>query len=86
MTGIPIGQTLKIVLMLWLSFPKITNLRKLCDHGAGPNTACIHLRNGLLGNRFLRLVKIIDRRSIGQSAIIALPVQRGWIMNLKEKF
>ena len=44
-----------------------------------------HVTNGLFGDPLLLLVSIENGGAVTCTDVVALTIQRGWIMNLKEK-
>ncbi len=70
--------------MLRLGLPEIARGLDLGHHLAGPETGGVHIGNGLLGGPLLVVREIVDAGPIARPAVVALPVQRGRIVDLEE--
>jgi hypothetical protein len=63
-TGVTPRALLKIILMLGLGFPEVSDRLNLCDNLAVPKTGGIHVGYGFLGDALLLVVDIVDRRTV----------------------
>src|SRR5271165_229805 len=86
MTGIPVGISFQVILMLGLGLPEITGRCNLGHHFSRPKTRGIDIGDGLSSDSLLLLARVEDRRSIARPGVVALPVPRARIMNLEEEF
>src|ERR1700722_20843365 len=85
MTGIAVGISLQIVLMLGLCFPEIPRRSDLRHDLSRPSPRRIDVGDGLLGDALLFIAGVEDRRSIALAPIVTLAIPRARIMDLEEK-
>src|SRR5690348_15308428 len=71
--------------MFRLGFPERTGLSDLRHNPTGPASRRANIGDGLPGNSFLLTVCIEDGRAVAGAPVVALPVQRSRVMDLKEK-
>src|SRR5271156_322992 len=85
MASVAIWIFFQIILMFGLSFPKRTS-RLYLRHGfSRPNARGIDVSDCVFCDTFLLVGGIEDRRAIAGSAVVSLPIECGWIVNLKEE-
>ena len=77
MTGVAVRIALEIILVLGHRLPKITHRPDFRDDLAGPQTGRIDVRDRVLGDLFLLVVRVEDCRTIARAEIVALPIERG---------
>src|SRR5690606_26801278 len=86
MACIAVGDTLKIILMLWLGSPEIADRFQFGHDLAGPQARGIHIGYRAQRDLFLRFVHVINGRAIAGAKVVALPVGRGRIVDLEKIF
>src|SRR3984957_10710516 len=84
--GVAVGKLLQVILMLGLSFPERPRGRYFGDRFAGPQAGGVHVGNGVERGALLLFVRVVNRGTIAQPAVIALPVHGGGVVNLKKEF
>ena len=85
MTGIAIWIRLQVILMLRLSLPEVFNRFNLGSHLSRPDPGGVDIRDGIFRNLLLFFGCVEDGRAIACSNVIALAIQRGRVVDLKEK-
>src|SRR5215813_9884062 len=85
MAGVTVRIVLQIVLMFRLGFPKSTGRRNLSHHFTGPHPRRVDISDGVACDSFLFVASVEDGGTIAGSHVIALPIQCGRVMNLKEE-
>src|SRR4029079_18212053 len=85
MAGIAIGISQEIVLMLRLGLPEVARRSDFGDDFSGPEPGRVDVGDGIRRNPTLRVVGVVDRRSIARPDVVALTVTRGRIVDLKEE-
>ena len=83
-TGIALRVALEIVLVLGLGLPEFASGRDLRHNGAWPQARGVDIVDCPKCLVTLRLGDIEDLRAIRSSNIVALAIERGWIVNLEE--
>src|SRR5258708_2040636 len=86
MTGIAVGITLEVVLVIGLGFPEVAGWRNLGHHLARPQPRSIDIGDHVLGDPLLFIARVKDCRSITLADVVALSISRAGIMDLKEEF
>ncbi len=86
MASVTIRIVLQIVLMLRLGFPKSTRGRDFSHHFTGPNPRRVDIGDGVTCNSFLFVACVENGGTITGSPVVALAIQCGRVMNLKEEF
>ena len=72
--------------MFRLGLPKISDRFDFGHDFSGPQARRLHIRYRVQSDLPLILLHIVDRRTIAETPIIALPIGCGRIVNLKEEF
>ena len=85
MTGIPVWNTFKIVLVFGLSFPELTGGHDLCDDLSWPETRRINVCNRIFSNTLLLFASVENGRAVACANVVTLTIQSGRIMNLEEE-
>src|SRR5215472_7746288 len=83
--GVPVGVTLQVVLVLGLGLPERPGGRHLGNHLAGPQAGGLDVGDGVLGGLLLRVAEVEDGRPVAGPDVVALPVQRGRVVDLEEE-
>src|ERR1700722_15665245 len=83
--SVAIWIAFQIVLMFGLRLPKRTRRLYLRHDFSRPNARGIDVRDGVFCDTFLLVGRIKDRGAITGSTVVSLPIQCGWIVNLKEE-
>src|SRR5215467_9390911 len=78
--------TLEVILVLRLGFPKRTSRCHFGHHPIRPAARGIDIHDGVFCNPLLFVTHVKDSRTIARSDVVALTIQRGRVMNLKEEF
>ncbi len=86
MAGIPGRITLEIVLVFGLGLPEWAGWCELGHHLAGPQARSVHIGDRFQRGPFLIFAGVVNARTVGTAAVIALTVRRGGIMDLEEEF
>src|SRR5918993_265637 len=82
--GVAIRVALEVILVLWLGLPELAH-RGDCRHRATrPQTRGVDIVDCPQSLLALRLGDVKDLRAVRSSDIVALAIQRGWIVNLEE--
>ena len=70
MAGVPVGNSLQIVLMFRFRLPEIARRRDLRHDLSGPQTGCLDVRNRVLGDSplFIAALKDLVLRAAGITA------------------
>src|SRR6202048_540629 len=84
-TGVALRITLQIILMLGLGFPEWSHGCHLGNHLARPKAGSIDIGDGVFGDPLLLVAGIEDGRPVARSPVVALTVQRAWIVDLEEE-
>ena len=71
--------------MLGLRLPERPGWHHLSDDLARPKARSIDIGNGAFCDPFLLVARIEDGRPIARAAIVALAVERRWIMDLEKE-
>jgi hypothetical protein len=85
-TGVAVRVALEIILVLRLDFPEGPGGRQLGNDLARPETRGLDIGDRVLGDPLLPVGGVENGRPVTQADIAALPVARGRIVDLKEKF
>src|SRR5215469_9222230 len=85
MTGIPVWNTFKVVLVFGLSFPELAGGHDLCDDLSWPETGRINVRDRIFGNALLLFARVENGRAVACANVVPLTIQSGRIMNLEEE-
>ncbi len=72
--------------MFRLGLPKRPRRLHLGHHLARPDSARVHVGDGPQRRVALGVSGEVDARAVGQAKVVALPVQRGWVVDLEEEF
>src|SRR5580693_2780858 len=83
--GVAIWISFQVIVVFGLSFPERTSRFYFSHRFSGPYSRGIDVGNRLFCGPFLFIACIEDRRAIAASEVVSLPIQCGWIMNLKEE-
>ena len=75
----------QVILMFRLGLPERTRRRHLGDYLTRPKPGRIHVGDGVVRDAMLFFARVKYGRSITRSPVVALPVQRGRIVNLEEE-
>ena len=84
MARVAMRDTFQIILMLWLGFPEIAYGFQLGLHLARPQTRSLDIQDRILCQPFLVVRRVVDARAIGGATVVALPVQRGRVVDLEK--
>ena len=71
--------------MFRLGLPEWSFWYNLSQNFPRPFAGGVHVTKGLFGDPLLLLVCIENGGAVACADVVALTIQRGWIMNLKEK-
>jgi len=71
--------------MFRLGLPKVSGGGDLGHHLPRPKAGSLDIGDRVLRNPSLLIGRIENGRAVAQSAIIALTIQGGWIVNLEEE-
>src|SRR4029453_8612846 len=82
---VPVRVTLQVVLVLGLGLPERSGRRHLGDHLARPQAGGFDVGDRVLGGLLLRVGEVEDGRPVARSDVVALPVQRGRVVDLEEE-
>jgi len=85
MARVPVGIALQVVLVLGLGLPERPGRRHFGDHLARPETGGVDVGDGVLRRPLLRVAEVEDRRTVAGPDVVALPVQRGRVVDLEEE-
>ncbi len=75
----------QVILVLGFGFPEGAGRRDFGHDLAGPQARRIDVGDGVLGDAFLLIAGIEDRRAVAAAEVVALPVARGRIVDLEEE-
>src|SRR4051812_12622358 len=84
-TRISVRKSFQIILVFWLGLPEWSFRYNLSHNPPRPFAGGLHVTNGPFGDPPLLLVCIENGGAVACTDVVALTVQRGWIVNLKEK-
>src|ERR1700746_2528265 len=85
MTGVTVRITFEIILVLGFGLPKIARVTAFGNNLAGPEVCSPDCGDCVFGDPPLLVAGIEDRGTIARAPIIALTVECGRIVDLKEK-
>src|ERR687892_416007 len=85
MAGVAVRVSLEVALMLGLGFPERPCGGHLSHDRPGPAARGVDVGDRLLGDAALLLIEIEDCRAIARPDVVALTVQRGWIVDLERR-
>jgi len=85
MAGVPIGNPLKVILMLRFGFPEVAGRVQFGHYLARPQARRVDVGDGVFGNPLLRVAGIEDRRAIAGSHVVALAIARARIVDLEKE-
>src|SRR3954447_1413667 len=85
MTGIAIRNALQVVLVLRFGFPEVPGGRHFGDHLARPQAGSLNVGYGVFRDPLLFGMGVENRRAIARAPVVALTIQGGRIVDLKEK-
>src|SRR5262249_55550729 len=83
--GVAVWVFFEIVLMLGLRFPERPSRCHFPHHPSPPGTPCVDVGDRLFCDALFLPARIENRRTITQSYVVALPVPRRRIVNLKKE-
>ena len=86
MACVSVWDALQVILVFRLRFPEGSRRGHLGHHSSGPQARRVDIGDGVLGHALLFVAGIENRRAVAGADVIALPVQRGRIVDLKEEF
>src|SRR5438552_1582775 len=85
MAGVAVRIVLEVVLVLGLGLPEGTRGRNFGDDLARPQSRRLDIRDGVLRRVALRIAGVINAGPIARAPVVALPVERRGVMDLKEE-
>ena len=83
--GVAVGILLQVVLVLGLGLPERPGRRDLGDHLARPQAGGLDVGDRVLGDPPLLVAGVEDRRPVAGADVVALPVERGRVVDLEEE-
>src|SRR5215470_11400818 len=83
--GIAVGVLLQVVLVLGLGLPEGPGGLNRGDHLARPQAGGVDVGDRVLGDLLLRVAGVEDGRPVAGPHVVALPVERGRVVDLEEE-
>src|SRR5450755_4062287 len=81
--GVAVGVALKVVLVLGLRLPERSGGLHIGDGLPWPQAGGVDIGDRVLRDAALLVVDVVDRRAIARADVVALPVLRRRVVNLK---
>lgn len=74
MAGVAVGVARQVVLVLRFGLPEVPHWLHLGHRFARPDAGSVDVGNGVFGYSLLFVVDVVNRRTIGEADVVALPV------------
>jgi hypothetical protein len=85
MAGVAVRNSLEVILMLGFGLPELACRNDFGDNLAGPEARSIDVSDRVVGDPPLFFAGVEDCRSITSPDVVALPIARAWVVNLKKE-